>query len=119
MDIPTESVPKVGEGRPDVVDLIAQGKVNLVVNTPSSEQRRHQKSAPPFPVTAEQRGHPLPMKGQHTVGHRIRVAALDHHIPYVTNLLTLRATVAAMRTLRSGKLPVHALHEVAAHSLKV
>jgi len=53
------------------------------------------------------------------VGYRIRVAALDHHIPYVTNLLAFRATVAAVRTLCSGKLPIHALHEVTAHSLKV
>jgi len=59
------------------------------------------------------------MKDQHTVGHRIRVAALEHHIPYVTNLLTFRATVAAMRSLRSGGLQIRALNELAAHSLEV
>jgi len=36
MDIPAAIVPRVGEGRPDVVDLIAQGHVDLVVNTPSA-----------------------------------------------------------------------------------
>lgn len=118
MGIPGEVVQKVGQGRPDVVDLIAQSKVDLVVNTPSSDKRSNQKLAFPLPDTAEQRGLHLLMEGQHTVGHRIRAAALEHHIPYVTNLVTIRATVAAMHTLRSGRLPIRALHEGTAHSLK-
>ena len=119
MDIPAAIVPKVGEGRPDVVDLIAQGHVDLVVNTQSADQQRKRSSAPPLPITAEQRGHPLPVEGQHTVGHRIRAAALEHHIPFVTNLVTFRATVAAMRTLRSRQLPVHSLGNLVVHSLGI
>ena len=53
------------------------------------------------------------------MGHRIRAAALEHHIPYVTSLVTFRATVAAMRALRSGPLASHALYKIQLPSLKV
>ena len=109
MGIPAKRVLKVGEGRPDVVDLIAQGKVNLVVNTPSSRKNHYRQPAPPLPVTAKKRGLPLPRAGKLTVGYRIRTAALEHHVPYVTTLVALRATVAAIRALRSGRLPIREL----------
>jgi len=108
MGIPTRSVPKVGEGRPDCVDVIAQGRIHLVVNTPSAGEGH---TAPIFslPESAELRGVPLPVAGPRSAGQRIRIAALDHHVPYVTTLVALRATVAAIRFLRAGKLPVRAL----------
>jgi carbamoyl-phosphate synthase large subunit len=105
-------VAKVGEGRPDVVDLIAQGKVSLVVNTPTSGQAERVVSAPPLPAAAQERGLPLPLAGRRTVGYRIRTAAIDYHVPYVTTLVALRTTVAAIRSLRSGQLPVRALQEI-------
>ena len=113
MGLPAQIVPKVGEGRPDVVDLIAQGKVDLVINTPSSGQgEKNASAAPPLPPTAEDRGVHLAFNGKRTVGYRIRTAALDHHVPYVTTLIALQATVAAIRSLRSGQLPVHSLQEI-------
>jgi carbamoyl-phosphate synthase large subunit len=109
MGIPVKVVPKVGEGRPDCVDVIVQGRIHLVVNTPSAGGGAHPAPAFPLPNTAESRGLPLPVVSQRSVGQRIRVAALDHHVPYVTTLVALRATVAAIRFLRAGKLPVRAL----------
>ena len=109
MGIPAKVVPKVGEGRPDCVDVIVQGRIHLVVNTPSAGGGAHPAPAFPLPNTAESRGLPLPVVSQRSVGQRIRVAALDHHVPYVTTLVALRATVAAIRFLRAGKLPVRAL----------
>jgi carbamoyl-phosphate synthase large subunit len=110
MGLSVTTVPKVGEGRPDVVDLIVQGKVNLVVNTPSSgHQKDYQQVVPPLPTTAEKRGIPLPLEGRRSVGYRIRTAALDYQVPYVTTLVALRATVAAIRSIRGGRLPVRAL----------
>jgi len=114
MGIPTKIAPKVGEGRPDCVDVIAQGRIHLVVNTPSSGETSsggegHPTPVFPLPDAAEFRGVPLPVAGPRSVGQRIRVAALDHHVPYVTTLVSLRATVAAIRFLRAGKLPVRAL----------
>ena len=118
MGIPAEIVLKVGEGRPDVVDLIAQANVNLVVNTPSSGQAEHRQLALPLPPSAEARGVPLPLGRRRTVGYRIRKAALDYHVPYVTTLVALRAAVAAIRSLRSGHLAVRSLNEISASGLR-
>lgn len=112
MGIPAKTVLKVGEGRPDVVDLIAQGQVHLVVDTPSSAQGRGARPEPPLPPGAEERGIPLHLAGKRTVGYRIRTAALDYHVPYITTLVALRTAVAAIRSLYSGHLPVRALGEI-------
>ena len=119
MRIPAEVVSKVGEGRPDVVDRIAQGGVDLVINTPSSSpstspSTMRQQPTIPLPSGAEERGVRLALPGQRTVGYRIRTAALEHHVPYVTTLAALRATVAAIRSLRSGRLPVRSLQHILA-----
>jgi hypothetical protein len=50
--------------------------------------------------------------GKRTVGYRIRTAALDHHIAYVTTLVSLRAAVAAIRALGKQALPVRELGEI-------
>jgi carbamoyl-phosphate synthase large subunit len=113
MGIPVQEVAKVGEGRPDCVDLIAQGHIDLVVNTPSSTQAERVVSAQPVPAAAQERGLPLPLAGKRTVGYQIRTATIDHHVPYVTSLVALRAAVAAIKSLRAGKLPVRALQETA------
>ncbi len=110
--IPTTLVLKVGEGRPDVVDFIAQGKADLVVDTPSlslGHQREFLRDAPPVPAGAEERGVPLAVADKRSVGYRIRMAALQHHVPYVTTLLALRAAIAGIRSLRSGRLPIRKL----------
>ncbi len=108
MGIPVEVVNKVGEGRPDVTDFIAQGKATLVVNTPSPVSQEP-AYAPPVPATATRRGLPLHLEGKRTVGYRIRTTALHHHVPYVTTLVALRAAVAAIRFLNAETLPVHSL----------
>jgi carbamoyl-phosphate synthase large subunit len=114
MGVAAQEVPKVGEGRPDCVDVITQGKVHLVVNTPSTGQNRMggQVADVMVPDTALRRGIPLPWHDARTSGYRIRTAALEHHVPYVTTLVALRATVAAIRFLRSQSLGVHRLGEL-------
>ncbi len=109
MGIPAEVVHKVGEGRPDCVDVIAQGRVQLVVNTPSAARSDKRILDAPLPASAAERGVPLPWQGVRTAGYRIRAAALQYHIPYVTTLVALRTAVAAIRFLRHGTLPVRAL----------
>jgi carbamoyl-phosphate synthase large subunit len=109
MGIPADVVHKVGEGRPDCVDVIAQGRVQLVVNTPSAARSDKRILDAPLPASAAERGVPLPWQGARTAGYRIRAAALQYHIPYVTTLVALRTAVAAIRFLRHGTLPVRAL----------
>jgi carbamoyl-phosphate synthase large subunit len=127
MDIPVKVVLKVGEGRPDCVDVIVQDKVDLVVNTPSSMDREGRTSdlgnaasgaagATLPPSRAARRGVPLPWSARRTSGYRIRTAALQHHVPYVTTLVALRATVAAIRYLRTEPLTVSRLNESAVSS---
>ncbi|MBC8322803.1 MAG: carbamoyl-phosphate synthase large subunit [Candidatus Marinimicrobia bacterium] len=43
--IPAESIFKVGEGRPNVVDGIKNGEINLVINTPLGAQSRFDEEA--------------------------------------------------------------------------
>ena len=110
MGIPARELPKVGEGRPDIVDIIAQGKVDLVVDTPSTGPRMP-VTGPALADTALQRGVPLALQTRRTVGQRIRTTALDYHVPYVTTLVALRAAVAAIRHLQTATLSVRPLSE--------
>jgi carbamoyl-phosphate synthase large subunit len=64
---------KIGEGQPDVVDLIRQGKVGAVINTVTGRRR------------------PL------LDGFEIRRAAVENGIPCYTSLDTLRAAATAIR----------------------
>ena len=43
--IPTNTVYKVGEGRPNIVDFIKNNKIDLIVNTPLGEQSRYDEEA--------------------------------------------------------------------------
>jgi carbamoyl-phosphate synthase large subunit len=115
MGVAAREVPKVGEGRPDCVDVIVQNKVSLVVNTPSPAPATPEAamgSKVPVPASAEPRGLSLPWHSGRSSGYRIRVAALEHHVPYVTTMVALRATVAAVRFLRSNTMSVCRLGEV-------
>jgi len=58
---------QVGEGSPNVMDLIRAGKVDLIINTPGAGQGRRD-------------------------GYEIRRAAVDFCVPYIT---TIQAAVAA------------------------
>ena len=69
---------KIGEGRPDTVDLIKQGEVVAVVNTVTGRRR------------------PL------LDGFEIRRAAVENGIPCYTSLDTARAAVTAQQAFSTG-----------------
>jgi len=71
--IESELVLKMHEGRPNIVDQIKNGEINLVINTPSGKLSKHDDSY-------------------------IRKAAIKYKIPYIT---TLAAAVAAARGIAS------------------
>ena len=84
-------VAKVGEEgvASDAVDLIAQGKVHLVVNTP--------------------RG-----LGPRADGQHVRKAAVTYHVPCLTTLAAARAAAGGMADARTHPLrvrPLQDLHE--------
>jgi carbamoyl-phosphate synthase large subunit len=82
-------VAKVGDSRPgvvDAVDLIAGGKVQLVVNTP--------------------RG-----RGPRADGEHIRAAALSHQVPCLTTVAAARAAAAGIADSARHHLSVRSLQE--------
>jgi carbamoyl-phosphate synthase large subunit len=80
-------VRKIHEGRPNVLDYLANGRIDLIINTPSG-------------------------KGARTDEGRIRASAVSHGVPCITTLAGARAAVTAMERLRAGKLEVYALQDL-------
>lgn len=74
-----ETVYSYGEGHPDVVDLIRQGEVDLVINTPTKG------------------------KIPGTTGFRVRRASVEYKVPCLTSLDTAAALVEAIKSIQSGK----------------
>ena len=85
--IKSETVRKIQEGRPNLLDYLANGAIDLVVNTPSG-------------------------KGARTDEGRIRSGAVSHGVPCITTLAGARAAVAAIDRLRNGKIDVYALQDL-------
>ena len=85
--IPAENMLKVSEGRPNVVDAIKNGEVQLVINTPSGEVSR----------IAE---------------YEIGWAAVAYKVPFITTLSAAASIVSAVRSLRSTELSVHSIQEL-------
>ena len=80
-ELPVERIRKVREGHPHLVDVIADGRVDLIFNTTEGEQ-----------AIADSYG--------------LRRAALMGKIPYYTTLAGSRAAVEAIAALRRGALEV-------------
>jgi len=84
--VPAERVLKVYEGRPNAVDLILSGRIQLLINTPLGK---------------------LTQQDDYT----IRRAALQQRIPYTTTLSAAAAAVDAIIALRSREGEVKPLQE--------
>ncbi len=84
--IPVQSVLKVFEGSPNVVDYLKKGEINLVINT--TEGNISEKDS--FPI---------------------RRTALVHHIPYFTTLSGAMAAIRAIEAMMKGQIEVKPLQE--------
>jgi carbamoyl-phosphate synthase large subunit len=85
--IPVTQVAKVSEGvRPNVLDLIKNGEVQLIVNLPQG-------------------------KGPRSDNYAIRCAAVIHRIPCVTTLSGAQALMSALESTRQKALSVKPLQE--------
>ncbi len=85
--VPVRSVAKVGEGKPDVVDLIGSGEVALVLNTPQGRKAKGDEKA-------------------------IRLAAMEQGVPCVTTIPGAAAAVCGIEAIRSGAFEVRALQDI-------
>ncbi|HLT59186.1 MAG TPA: carbamoyl-phosphate synthase large subunit [Limnochordales bacterium] len=74
-----DTVYKIGEGHPDIVELIRDGEIDLLINTPT-------------------RGR-LPARN----GFRMRRAAVEFRVPCVTSLDTAKALLDVIRALSDGR----------------
>ncbi|HEY2785874.1 MAG TPA: carbamoyl-phosphate synthase large subunit, partial [Fimbriiglobus sp.] len=84
--IAVEMLPKIQEGRPNLVDFMKNGQVQLIINTPSG-------------------------RGSRTDEGRIRAAAVAHRVTCMTTLSAAHAAVEACRALRHTDLTVTALQD--------
>jgi carbamoyl-phosphate synthase large subunit len=87
MGIPVETINKLGEGSPHVVDWIEQGEVDLVINTPVGT-------------------------GARTDGYEIRTAAVARRIPCITTMSGGMAAARAIAAARRGAPEVRSLQEI-------
>ena len=81
-----QSVLKLHEGRPHVLDAIKNQKIQLIINTPSGEEA-------------------------HADSKLIRRTALGYKIPIITTIAGARATAAAIYSLQNTTLDVKVIQE--------
>lgn len=70
-----ERVYKRSEGRPDMLDLITNGKVDLIINTPIGQERQEDDSY-------------------------LRKAAIKAKVPYMTTMAAAKATVSGIKSMK-------------------
>jgi carbamoyl-phosphate synthase large subunit len=87
MGIPVTPINKIGEGSPNVVDLIRERRCDLVINTPTGS-------------------------GARSDGYEIRTAAVRHGVPCVTTMTGASAAVRAIAARASGEAEVRSLQEI-------
>jgi carbamoyl-phosphate synthase large subunit len=85
--IEVESVYKVNEGRPNIVDLIKTAKVDLVINTPLGRESFYDEKS-------------------------IRRAAIRYNIPCITTLSAASAAARGMRAMAGHGADVAALQDL-------
>ena len=84
--IRVQTLKKLKEGHPNVLDYVIDGNLHLVINTPSG-------------------------KGARTDEGRIRAAAVSHGISCITTLQAAEAAVGAMEALRNEEMTVQAIQD--------
>jgi len=81
-----ETLNKVSEGSPHILDAIARGEIDLIVNTPLGRQA-------------------------YSDGEALRRAAVRYRVPLLTTLSATAAAVGAIRALQMKELRVRSLQE--------
>ncbi|MHC4938933.1 MAG: carbamoyl-phosphate synthase large subunit [Planctomycetota bacterium] len=84
--IPAQRIQKIGRGRPDVLDALKNGEIDLIINTPSG-------------------------RGAHTDEGRIRREALGQAVPILTTISAGAAAVNGIAAMRDSGLAVKSLQE--------
>ncbi len=73
--IEAEEIKKLQEGRPNMLDIITNGKVDLIINTPIGQDRKEDDSY-------------------------LRKAAIKKKIPYMTTIAAAKATASGIKSMK-------------------
>ncbi|MDY6933555.1 MAG: carbamoyl-phosphate synthase large subunit [Spirochaetota bacterium] len=74
--IPCERVYKISEGRPNIIDLVRSGEIDLIINTPSGKIPRFD-------------------------AYSIRQTALRYHIPIITTIAAAKAAIQGLLEVKN------------------
>lgn len=85
--IPCEVVRRISEPEPNIATMIAEGKIDLMINTPFGQETRSD-------------------------GYHLRTMAVRQNLTYVTTLAGAQAFVSAIEILREQNTPVIALQDL-------
>lgn len=78
-DVAAEHINKLGEGRPDILDALANGEIAIVVNTPASSTESHEDDS------------------------YIRKSAIKNHVPYMTTLAAAYVTAMGVKESKTSE----------------
>ncbi|MFY1110436.1 MAG: carbamoyl-phosphate synthase large subunit [Methanosarcinaceae archaeon] len=81
-----DTVKKVHDGSPNVIDMMRRDEVSLIINTPTSRLSRRD-------------------------GSRIRRAAVDFKVPYITTIQAAKAAADAIEAMKTGELTIKSINE--------
>jgi carbamoyl-phosphate synthase large subunit len=84
--VPVTKVHKIREGRPNVLDLVTNGDIDFIINTPSGKIPREDEV-------------------------RIRNASLAQKIPIMTTIRAAQASANGIRSLQRSQVHVKTLQE--------
>lgn len=84
--IAVERVNKIFNGSPNVLDYMKEGKVKLIINTPTTKQSIKD-------------------------GAQIRRGAVDYHVPYITTVQAAQASADAIVMAEKDRITIKALEE--------
>jgi carbamoyl-phosphate synthase large subunit len=84
--VESKLVCKLHEGRPNILDLIANKDIQLIVNTPVGKKSQHDDSY-------------------------IRKAAVKHKLPYITTIAAAAAAANGVADMKSKSTVIHSLQE--------
>ncbi|MDD4179189.1 MAG: carbamoyl-phosphate synthase large subunit [Candidatus Margulisbacteria bacterium] len=85
-DLEVDEVARLGEGRPDVLDLIKNGEVKLIINTPGGKKTKIDET-------------------------KIRSGAIMNMVPIITTISAARATVNGLEAVKKKGFDVKALQD--------
>ena len=76
--IAAERINKMYEGRPNITDAIANGEIQLIINTPAGKTSANDDSY-------------------------IRKSAIRHKVPYITTMAAAKASIEGIKSLKTNK----------------